>query len=353
VDWILEYVGRVKFGALGTLGGALLILTTILAVGNVERALNAIWGVTKQRPWMRRIPDYLAVVLISPLLLGVALSLGASLSSQWVVQKLLESPFFATLYDAGLRQAPTFLVIAGFTFLYWFLPNTDVRFRSALLGGTVGGILFTVAQRLYIGLQMGVAQYDAFFTGFSFLPLLMVWIYFSWAITLLGAQVAYAHQTLPLYRREVRGAPAGPAARESIGLAVALAIAHAFRHGGRPWDEEALSEHLDVPPRTVRDVLAQLEKGGIVAPLADPTRSGVWQLARPADRVHVIDVVEALRGPRETPLGPHELAAQVESVFAEIDQRDREASGATLEELVEEQPAPDSRSRVEDRTDRC
>ena len=89
-----------------------------------------------------------------------------------------------------------------------------------------------------------------------------------------------------------------------------------------------------------------------MAPLADPTRSGVWQLARPADRVHVIDVVEALRGPRETPLGSHELAAQVESVFAEIDQRDREASGATLEELVDERPAPDSRSRVEDRTDR-
>jgi membrane protein len=341
----------VKFGALGTLGGALLILTTILAVGNVERALNAIWGVTKQRPWVRRIPDYLAVVLISPLLLGVALSLGASLSSPWVVQKLLESPVFATLYDAGLSQAPTVLVIAGFTFLYWFLPNTDVRFRSALLGGTVAGILFGVAQRLYLGLAVGVAQYDAFFGGFAALPLLMVWIYFSWAVALLGAQVAYAHQTLPLYRREVRGAPAGPAARESIGLAVALAIAHAFRHGGRPWDEDALSEHLDVPPRTVRDVIAQLEKGGIVAPLADPTRSGVWQLARPADRVHVIDVVEALRGPRETPLGSHALAAQVESVFAEIDQRDREASGSTLEELVEERPAADPRARVEDRTD--
>jgi membrane protein len=336
VDWILEYVGRVKFGALGTLGGALLILTTILAVGNVERALNAIWGVTKQRPWVRRIPDYLAVVLISPLLLGVALSLGASLSSQWVVQRLLESPFFATLYDAGLRQAPTVLVIGGFTFLYWFLPNTDVHFRSALLGGTVGGVLFSVAQRLYLGLAMGVAQYDAFFGVLQALPLLMVWIYFSWAVCLLGAQVAYAHQTLPLYRREVRGTPAGAAARESIGLAVALAIADAFRSGTRAWDEEALSEHLDISPRTVRDVIAQLEKGGIVAPIADLTRGGVWQLARPADRVRVIDVVEALRGPRETPLGPRGLAAQVEGVFAEIDQRDREAASATLEELVED-----------------
>jgi len=338
VDWILEHVHALNFGALGTIGGALLMFTTILAIGNVERALNAIWGVTKQRPWVRRIPDYLAVLIVSPVLLGVALSLGASLQSQWVVQKLLESPLFAALYDAGLRQAPTALVIAGFTFLYWFMPNTDVRLRSALLGGAVAGLLFSVAQRLYLGLNVGVAQYNSIFGGFAALPLLMVWIYFEWAIALLGAQVAYAHQTLPLYQREVRGTPAGPAARETIGLAVALEIAGCFRSGKRPWDEDSLSEHLDIPLRTVREVVAQLEKAGIAAPVADPARSGVWQLARPADQVRVVDVVEALRGPREAPLGPRELAAQVSAVFAEMDASDRVSAHRTLEELLEEAP---------------
>ena len=336
VDWILEIVGRMKFGALGTLGGFSLIVTTILTVGNVEQALNAIWGVTKQRPWVRRIPDYLAVVMVSPLLLGVALSLGASLQSQWLVQKLLESPFFATLYDLGLSQAPTVLVIGGLTFLYWFLPNTEVRLSAALLGGSVGGVLFSIAQHLYVGLNVGVARYDAIFAGFAWFPLLMAWIYLEWAITLLGAQVAYAYQTLPLYRREVRGTPVGPAARETIGLVVALAIARSFRSGEPPWDEEALSEQLDVPVRTVREVLAQLEKGGLVLPVADHARSGVWQLARPAERIRVVDVMEALRGPRQTPLGSRALAAQVEAVLAEVDARDREAGSRTLEELVEE-----------------
>jgi membrane protein len=335
VERILAFVRRVEFGALGTVGGALLILTTILVVGNVEQALNAIWGVTKQRPWVRRIPDYLAVVLISPLLLGVALSLGTTLSSQWLVQTLLQWPVFAMLYDLGLRQAPAVLVVAGLGFLYWFLPNTEVRPRAALLGGLVGGVLFSVAQRAYLGLNVGVARYDAIFAGFAWFPLLLAWIYVEWAITLLGAEVAYAYQTLPLYRREVRGTPAGPAARESIGLAVALAVARAFLESARPWDEDQLSEHLDVPVRTVRDVVGQLEKGGILAPVADPERSGVWQLARPADRVRVADVIDALRGPRETPLRPHRLAAQVEAVFAEIDARDREAGARSLEDLLE------------------
>jgi membrane protein len=228
-------------------------------------------------------------------------------------------------------------VILGLTFLYWFLPNTEVWLRAAALGGVVAGVAFSVAQRLYVGLNVGVARYDTIFAGFAWFPLLMAWIYLEWAITLLGAQVAYAYQTLPLYRREVRGAPAGPAARESIGLAVALAIARSFRGGERPWDEDGLSEHLDVPLRTVRDVTAQLEKAGLVSPVADATRSGVWQLARPADRIRVADVMWALRGPRGAALGPRELSAQVEAVFVEIDADEREAAGRSLEELVEEE----------------
>jgi len=228
------------------------------------------------------------------------------------------------------------LVIAGLTFLYWFLPNTEVRFRAALLGGAVGGVLFSIMQHLYVGLNVGVARYDAIFAGFAWFPLLMAWIYLEWAVTLLGAQVAYAYQTLPLYRREVRGTPAGPAARESIGLAVALAITRAFRSGERPWDEDGLSEHLDVPLRTVREVIAQLEKAGVVSPVADPARSCVFQLARSADHIRVVDVIGALRGPRETPLSPRALAAQVEAVFAEVDARERSAGDRTLEELVEE-----------------
>jgi len=343
VERILEFVERLEFGALGTVGGGLLILTTVLAVGNVERALNAIWGVQHQRPWVRRIPDYLAVVLISPLLLGVALSLATSLESQWVVQRMREVPWAGRLLDLGLRQLPTVLVIAGFAFLYWFLPNTKVQLRSAMLGALVAGVLFGVAQGLYIGLSVGAARYDAIFGGFAALPLLMVWVYVSCAITLLGAEVAYAHQTLPLYRREVRGAVPGPAAREGIGLSVALVVARAFRDGTPPFDETALSDHLDVPLRALCEVTAALEKGGLLARVADPTREGVWQLGRAADRVRVVDVLDALRGPREAVVGPRELAAEVGSVLAELDAADQEVGSRTLAELIERPSQVDGR----------
>ena len=56
-----------------------------------------------------------------------------------------------------------------------------------------------------------------------------------------GAEIGFAFQTLPLYRREVREEGAGPAERESIGLAIALSVAEAFQNGATPWTDDGLS----------------------------------------------------------------------------------------------------------------
>ena len=274
VERILPLIENLNIAALGASGAAVFFFTTVLAIGNVEKAFNQIWGVKRQRSWERRIPDYLAVLIVSPVLLGVALSLAGTLQSQALVQRLLEVPLFATLYDAGLQHAPALLSLFGFAFLYWFLPNTRVRVLSALLGGIVAAILFSQAQYAYVQFNVGVMRYNTIFGSIAFLPLLMVWIYFCWAIILLGAEVAYAHQTLALYRREVRGAPAGAAARESIGLAIAVELARAFRDGRPPWSVDALSDRLDIPLRTVRNVTGELEQAGILVPCAGEPDGG-------------------------------------------------------------------------------
>jgi membrane protein len=233
-------------------------------------------------------------------------------------------------------------MFVAFSFLYWFLPNTEVRPLSALLGGAVGGVLFSLVQKAYVGFQVGAAKYNAIFGTFAALPLFMVWMYISWAIVLLGAEVAYAHQTLARYRREVRGAPAGPAAREALGLAIALQVARAFHEGRAPWTTEALSEALDVPLRTVREVMGQLEEARLVRATQEEGDPG-YQLGRPADRIRVEDVLAALRGPRETPVQLPEVARVVGKVFEDIDRETHLAAEASsLRDLVEQLPAEEA-----------
>ncbi len=341
VDRILPYVRDLDFGRLGTLGAAALVFTTLLTIGAVEAALNAIWGVQKQRPWTRRVPDYLAVVLIAPLVLGVAISSRATLESQWIVQRLLESPSFSELYGFALRQAPTLLIVAGLSFVYWFLPNTEVRFRSALLGGLVGGVLFTIAQVAYIGLNVGAARYNAVFGGVAFLPLLLVWIYFEWLIMLIGAEVAFAHQQLPLYRREVRAARLGQGAREVVGIAVALQVARLYARGEAPVSTGALSEQLDVPVRNVREVAAALEEAGILAETGLREHGEGLLPARPLEQIQVADVLRALRGPREVLLGSPEVAKAVAELVTALDEHSLRHVGARdLAALVASVDAP-------------
>jgi membrane protein len=270
---------------------------------------------------------------VAPLFLGVALSLRTTLESQWLVQKLLDVPALADLYRTGLGFAPTLLTFVALGFLYWFLPNTEVRLAAAALGGLVAAFLFDAAQSLYLGFNVGVARYGAVFGTFAVLPLFLVWIYVSWLVVLLGAEVAFAVQHLAHHRREARAAPAGAAERERTGLAVALAVARAF-DAGRAVTPEELSDELDLPVRSLREVLAELEEAGIVAARGE-AREDAFQLGRPAHAIAVAEVRAALRGPTRAERGGGPEAALAAQLVEALERRLAESEGArTLDELV-------------------
>lgn len=339
-EYILKLVNNVNFRSFGAVGGVSLFVTTVLAIGNVETAFNKIWGIERQRSVMRRFADYLAVLVVAPLLFTAAVSLATSLRSETILAQVLSHPVLAQAYELGLRQTPTILLLLGFAFLYWFLPNTSVRPLPALLGGLVAALLFTLAQALYIGSNVGVARSNAIFGSFAALPLLLVWLYVSWIVVLLGCEVAFAVQNLHSFRLARAGEEPRPAAREAIGIAVAAHVARAFRDGGGITDE-ALAGQLDVPVRTVRAILVDLEGGGIVS-----LRGGEgcdYQLGRAADSIAITQVLEALRG-RSAPATKHAVGdGPVRAVVVDVEEGVIRALGdRTLADLAAELPAANS-----------
>jgi len=336
---IIEMVKNVNLSGLGTVGVAVLLLTTVLGLRHVEQTLNEIWGVYHSRSWLRRFTDYLAVIVVAPLFVGTALSLSTTLEAEPAVKYLLSYPLFAQLHELGLSYAPMMFFFVGFSLLYWFMPNTSVRVRSALLGGIVAAVLFPIAQHLYVALSVGVTRYSALFGGFAQIPILLVWIYISWSIVLFGAEVSYAHQNLARYRREVRGEPPGSAEREALGVRMAVEVARTFRDRAGPWTAEALADALDASVRTVRDVMQQLEQAGIVIPLAPDRADDAYQLGRPAEDVALAEVLLALRGTRDDSACDRAVGAAVEGVFAELDRSIEASVGRkTLADLLGEIP---------------
>jgi membrane protein len=329
---IRALVDRVNFTSFGTLGGAVLFATTVLGLGTVEGSLNDIWGVPSGRSFVRRFADYLAVLVVAPLLGGLALSFGTSFASHWPASHL---PALPIVSDPAGAWIPVAMLSVAFTFLYWFLPNAGVRVVSAVIGGAFAGIVVTLAQSLYVHFSIGFARADALFGSFALLPLLFAWIYLFWAIVLLGAEIAFAHQNFALYRKEVHSAPATPAEREAIALQIALDVARCFGAGEPAPRADALADELQVPVRTVRAVAAQLVDAGILSTRVDGGQEVGFQLGRPAESITATDVLAAVRG-RRRPIASHRATGStVAQVLDEIEGAAHKGAGdSTLAELL-------------------
>jgi membrane protein len=332
---IRTLIERVDFTGFGTLGGAVLFVTTVLGLGTVEGSLNDIWGVPSGRSFARRFADYLAVLVVAPLLGGLALSLSSSLQSSWPAS-LPALPFAS---DPAGAWIPITMLSVAFTFLYWFLPNAAVRIGSAAIGGVFAGVMVTLAQSVYVHFSIGAASADVFFGSFALLPLLFAWIYVFWAVVLLGAEIAFAHQNFAMYRQEVRSAAATPAEREAIALQIALDVARCFGAGAPAPVAGGLADDLQVPVRTVRAVAAQLVDAGILS-MREAVGAGqepAFQLGRPAESISASDVLFAVRGQRKLASKRRATGAFVEDLLSDIDEAaDKGAGDRTLAELLHE-----------------
>lgn len=290
---IITYINNTNMTSMGAIGLVTLVITVITLLGNIEEAFNVIWGVPETRSFYRKFSDYLSVVITAPLLLLAAVSITTSLQSQALVKWLVETSYFGNLFLLLFHLAPYFIIWLALVFLYIFIPNTRVRFKSALIGGVLAGTIWQLAQWGYIFFQVGVARYNAIYGTLALLPIFMVWIYTSWLIVLFGIEVVYAHQNIRTFRREIRNPSFSHSQKELLCLAILQDIAAAFHAERTPWTPEQLAEELDIPLRVVREILSLLvETGYIAATAGEPPN---YIPARELDRITITDVLKNLK----------------------------------------------------------
>jgi len=194
IDNIFGYVEQTNFATLGTFGVAGIFLSAILVLGNIEMAMNAIWHVHSGRSVMRKIADYLALLVLMPISINIGIAAGAVLKNESLLSKFSIILPFAWLQALILKLIPVLFLALTLYVIYLFFPNTKVKTLPAMVGALFAGFFWFQVQNIYIGLQVGVAKYNAIYGSFATLPLFLVWIYFGWVFILLGAQLAYAYQ---------------------------------------------------------------------------------------------------------------------------------------------------------------
>ncbi|RLA87134.1 MAG: ribonuclease BN [Deltaproteobacteria bacterium] len=339
---IIGFVDSVKAGVLGSIGFALLLYTVISLIQKIEQACNDTWHVTQSRPLAQKFSDYLSVILIGPVLVFTALGITASVMSTAVVQKMVAIKVFGSLMELATTLVPYLLVIAAFTFVYIFVPNTRVRFRSALTGGLVAGVLWETSGWAFASFVVKSAKYTAIYSGFAILIMFMIWVYLSWLIVLVGASVAYYHQhpeSVTAYRRELR---LSNRMQEKLALLVMFLVGNNYYDNLPALTLEEFAQSLNVPMEALEPVMEALEGYGLLTQTANEPPT--YLPARPLDTAGLKDVLDAVRGANEmVDLKPQSESAElaVDQLVDHLDQAmERALQGSTLKDLALSKPAP-------------
>ena len=340
-DKIIEYIDRTNVQALGWVGVAILLLTVLSLIGTIEKAFNTIWNVQKGRSAWRKVTDFFPVILLGPLVLFAASSFNLGLQKQEIVTALLSIEAIGLLEAVMLKMAPYLLIILAFSMIYMFIPYALVRMESAIVGGIVGGILWQTAQWAYITWQIGAAKYNAIYGSFAQLPVLLIWIYISWIIVLLGAEVSYAWQNINSFVKQRYFGQATPFERQKIAVLMMIVLAKRF-HEGQPLPSvEEISDGLMAPSSLVSNLFGLLQKAGYTI-LADTEECEIYAPARALDDIRVIDVIRVVNMD-----GEHRVFEEFAEKFGFLDAlfeqlgKSTSASEAnlTLLECAEQDPA--------------
>lgn len=185
---VLKYLNQFAANAdrLTLVGSLFLLAAAVALMLTVENAFNQIWAVKRNRPFLRRVGLYVLVLALGPPLLGMSLWASSYLvgASMGLLHALPPSAQFV------LNLGPMLLSIAGLAALFHFVPNTRVRRRDAFAGGVIAGVGLELGRRGFSAYLVKLPTYKAVYGAFAVVPIFLLWVYFSWLVTLAAALVA-------------------------------------------------------------------------------------------------------------------------------------------------------------------
>lgn len=320
IDYAYKLLAESRGGLIGGIGFALLLWTVLKVLASIETSFNAIWGVKRARDWKRKFSDYLSFALVAPALVVMASSINVTIEATVgeMLDKFEALDYFRAVIIPMFGMLPVLFVWMLLAFVYGFFPNTRVRPMSALLAGLLAGVAYQVVQVAFIRFQFGVSKYNAVYGTFAALPLFLIWVQVSWVITLMGAELCFAHQNIDSYDHEPEKGRASHSARRLLAVLVTRHCAKRFVAGEPASTSSEITLALECPIRLLREVLFDLCECGILSETRgkDEEDPG-YQPAQSTDGLtlsHVVDLFDN-HGSDHTAFG---VAADTERVINQI-----------------------------------
>jgi membrane protein len=262
IEWVERYLETARDGLFLGIGLIVLIWAVYAFFNMLERSFNTIWNVKQSRSFGRRLTNYMVVLLLVPIMIiltsGISIFFNstAALSPVWQaiepIRRLL------------LRLVP-FVVASGvFTWIFIAIPNTKVRFLSAVIPGVLMGVLFQVVQMFSVYLVVFFTRMSVVYGAFSAIPLTLIWLHIACWLLLVGAELAFAIQNNEMFAYEKDLEAISRRYKDYVMLYLLFVIVRRFEKAEAPQTAHQMAEQNQLPIRLVQQLLSRLEEANII-----------------------------------------------------------------------------------------
>ncbi|MBO4689323.1 MAG: YihY/virulence factor BrkB family protein [Paludibacteraceae bacterium] len=268
--------------------GILILLWAVYSFfQSVESAFNKIWNVQRSRSILHQVTTYIAIVVLIPVL--IVCSAGINIFVHTALEGVTNIEWLHTFFQtSGLKFLQFLLCWLFFTLMYIGIPNTKVRFMSAVIPGIIMGTLFQLLQMLSVYLIAMLSRTSIVYGAFATVPILMTWLQYTSLLILIGAEMSYAIQNNEEFEYEHDLILMSRRYKDFIMLYLLSTIIHRFEA-----DEPALTAHElairdNLPIRLVNRLLSRLVETGILTEV--PRENADDCIYQPALDTHKISI---------------------------------------------------------------
>lgn len=262
LEWVERYLETARGGLFLGIGLIVLIWAVYAFFNMLENSFNSIWNVKKTRSFGRRMTNYVMTLLLVPILVVVTSGISIFLNSTEILASVLQA--IEPIRKFMLRFIPFVATAAVFTWIFIAIPNTKVKFSSAIIPGIVMGLLYQVVQAFSMFLVVLFTRMSLVYGAFSAIPLVLIWLNITCWLLLIGAELAFAIQNNDMFAYEKDLEMMSRRYKDYVMLYLLFVIVKRFEKGEMPQTAQEMAANNQLPIRLVQQLLMRLEETQIV-----------------------------------------------------------------------------------------
>jgi len=283
IDYLELYILNVDIEQLGIISFLSLIFIIVFMLARVEMTFNKIWNIKEHRDLFKRFVSFWTFITLGTFSITLLLTLS-----------LLFAERYLGLWLSGeqISQSNVFsYILFSFNFLffiivYYFVPNTDVKPKSALFAGLFSGTLFIISKNIYNIYTANIITYNQIYGPLSIIPIFLLWLYLIWLIVLLGAVISYVFQHRSGLKYLLNKEKINQGLRDLIPTAILLTLYKNYQdQKSPPLSFDDLLEKINLPAEDLAAEIEHLKQKKIIA----ETETGRYLPLNKADKISIWD----------------------------------------------------------------